>query len=97
MDISCKINVAEAERALTEKPMLSTSAERFLILNEIKDIRNYWVHKGYIEFLYGSQQGYQRRLENQYRELVKDCNRISPLAKQLEDIRIEMMIHYGRS
>lgn len=73
------------------------SRDDYALLNEIKDIRNYWVHKGYIEFLYGSQQGYQRRLENQYRELIKDCNRISPLAKQLEDIRIEMMIHYGRS
>lgn len=73
------------------------SCDDYALLNEIKDIRNYWVHKGYIEFLYGSQQGYQRRLENQYRELIKDCNRISPLAKQLEDIRIEMMIHYGRS
>ena len=73
------------------------SRDDYALLNEIKDIRNYWVHKGYIEFLYGSQQGYQGRLENQYRELIKDCNRISPLAKQLEDIRIEMMIHYGRS
>lgn len=29
-------NVAEAIRALTEKPMLATTAERFLILDEIK-------------------------------------------------------------
>ena len=29
-------NIAEAKRALTEKPLLSTSAERFLILNEYK-------------------------------------------------------------
>lgn len=32
-------NVREAVRALTEKPMLSTSAERFLILNELKSER----------------------------------------------------------
>ncbi|MBQ8849806.1 MAG: hypothetical protein IJ011_05710 [Clostridia bacterium] len=31
-----KINVVEAESALTEKPMLATASERFLILNEIK-------------------------------------------------------------
>lgn len=29
-------NVEEAERALTEKPLFATSAERFLILNELK-------------------------------------------------------------
>ena len=30
-------NIEEAKRALTEKPLLSTSAERFLILYELKD------------------------------------------------------------
>jgi formate C-acetyltransferase len=36
MDI--QINISEAKRALTEKPILSTSAERFLILDEIKSL-----------------------------------------------------------
>ena len=31
-----KLNIEEANRALVEKPMLATSAERLLILNEIK-------------------------------------------------------------
>ena len=31
-------NVAEAERALVEKPLLAASAERILILNEIKSL-----------------------------------------------------------
>lgn len=31
------VNIKEAERALTEKPLLSTASERFLILNEIKE------------------------------------------------------------
>ena len=30
-------NIREAEKALTEKPLLSTAVERFLILNEIKE------------------------------------------------------------
>ena len=29
-------NIEEARRALTEKPLLATSVERFLILNELK-------------------------------------------------------------
>ena len=35
--IDLNVNIAEAERALTEKPLRSTAAERFLILNEIKE------------------------------------------------------------
>lgn len=73
------------------------SRDDYVLLNDIKEIRNYWVHKGYIDFLYGSVEGYQGRLEKQYINLIKDCNRIIPLSKQLEDIRIEMMLHYGRS
>ena len=73
------------------------SREDYTLLNDIKRIRNYWVHKGYIDFLYGSNEGYQVRLDNQYKKLATDCNRIINLAKQLEDIRIEMMIHFGRS
>ena len=73
------------------------SRDDYVLLNDIKEIRNYWVHKGYIDFLYGSVEGYQGRLEKQYMNLIKDCNRIIPLSKQLEDIRIEMMLHYGRS
>ena len=73
------------------------SREDYTLLNDIKRIRNYWVHKGYIDFLYGSNEGYQARLDNQYKKLATDCNRIITLAKQLEDIRIEMMIHFGRS
>ena len=32
-----KQNIEEAERALTQKPLYATSAERFLILNEVKE------------------------------------------------------------
>lgn len=66
------------------------------LLNEIKDIRNYWVHKGYIDFLYGSIDGYQSRLNKQYQILLKDVGRLTRLAEQLENVRIEMMKHFGR-
>lgn len=72
------------------------SRDDYSLLNEIKDIRNYWVHKGYIDFLYGSIDGYQNRIEKQYNELSSVVNRLIPLAKQLEDVRIKMMKHYGR-
>lgn len=70
--------------------------EDYKFLNEIKNIRNYWVHKGYIDFIYGSEESYQNRISRQYQKLTADCNRLICLAGQLEDIRIEMMSHYGR-
>lgn len=66
------------------------------LLNKIKDIRNYWVHKGYIDFLYGSIDGYQSRLNKQYQILSKDVGRLTRLAEILEDVRIEMMKYFGR-
>lgn len=72
------------------------SREDYSLLNEIKDIRNYWVHKGYIDFMYGTVEGCQNRIAKQYQKLTGDCSRLISLAQQLENIRIEMMIHYGR-
>ena len=37
-------NVREARRALTEKPLLATTAERFLILDAIKSAHKEWSH-----------------------------------------------------
>lgn len=78
-----------------ESPYLSR--DDYTLLNEIKDIRNYWVHKGYIDFLYGTVDSYQRNIDKQYGKLSNDVNRLIPLATQLENVRIEMMKHYGRS
>lgn len=73
------------------------SRDDYTLLNEIKEIRNYWVHKGYIDFLYGTVDSYQRNIDKQYGKLSNDVNRLIPLATQLENVRIEMMKHYGRS
>lgn len=73
------------------------SRDDYTLLNEIKEIRNYWVHKGYIDFLYGTIDNYQKRINKQYKKLSNDVNRLIPLATQLENVRIEMMQHYGRA
>lgn len=73
------------------------SRDDYNLLNEIKEIRNYWVHKGYIDFLYGTIDDYQKRINKQYKKLSNDVNRLIPLATQLENVRIEMMQHYGRA
>lgn len=68
----------------------------YALLNEIKTIRNYWVHKGYIDFLYGTIEDYQNRMETQFQRLAVDCQKLIVLAQQLENIRIGMMKHFGR-
>ena len=73
------------------------SRDDYTLLNEIKEIRNYWVHKGYIDFLYGTIDDYQKRINKQYKKLSNDVNRLIPLATQHENVRIEMMQHYGRA
>lgn len=55
------------------------------------------MHKGYIDFLYGTIDDYQKRINKQYKKLSNDVNRLIPLATQLENVRIEMMQHYGRA
>lgn len=73
------------------------SRDDYNLLNEIKEIRNYWVHKGYIDFLYGTIDDYQKRINKQYKKLSNDVNRLIPLATQLENVRNEMMQHYGQA
>ena len=73
------------------------SRDDYTLLNEIKEIRNYWVHKGYIDFLYGTIDNYQKRINKQYKKLYNDVNRLIPLETLLENVRIEMMQHYGRA
>lgn len=51
------------------------SRDDYTLLNEIKEIRNYWVHKGYIDFLYGTIDDYQKRINKQYKKLSNDVNR----------------------
>lgn len=49
----CKENVLEAERALTEKPLLATTAERFLILDEIKSMHKELSHPRRFSWMLG--------------------------------------------
>ena len=77
------------------KPYLNQND--YKLLYKIKEIRNYWAHKGYIEVLYGSKEDYPKRLNDSLNRIVEDITRLDVLAEQLENIRIDMMKHYGRS
>lgn len=77
-----------------DKPFLSE--DDYDLLYEIKDIRNYWVHKGYVEFAYRHDSEWRVGLINQYNKLQSIYKRLSSLAEEIESVRLDMMKHYGR-
>lgn len=77
-----------------DKPFLS--ADDYDLLYEIKDIRNYCVHKCYVDFAYKHDNEWRVGLINQYNKLQSIYKRLSSLAAEIESVRLDMMKHYGR-
>lgn len=75
------------------KPYFSTSD--YQLLNEIKGIRNWLVHKSYTEFMYESGQ-YWDKLNRCYYKLIDFNNRLKQLSNNVEQIRLDLMKRYGR-
>ena len=72
------------------------SVRDYELLNEIKDIRNYWVHKGYASFIYLPPDKWQAGLEERYAQLQKEYKRLDLLSKEAQNIRLDVMKKYGR-
>ena len=72
------------------------SVSDYELLYEIKDIRNYWVHKGYASFIYLPQDKWQEGLEFQYSKLLKEYKRLDLLSKEAQNIRLDVMRKFGR-
>ena len=72
------------------------SVSDYELLHEIKDIRNYWVHKGYASFIYLPPEKWQEGLENQYFKLQKEYKRLELLSNEAQAIRLDVMKRYGR-
>ena len=77
-----------------EHPYLSRGD--YKLLNEIKDIRNWLVHKAYMEFLYLRDQQLDRAYQNNYRKLLKFHDRMTSLGDNVENVRVDIMKHFGR-
>ena len=58
----------------------------YKILREITDIRNHWAHQGYVDWIYTNS---KYTFSQKWDRLIKDYNRIEPLAKETERIRLE--------
>jgi len=71
------------------------SEEEYDTINEIREIRNYWCHQCYIDFIY-IENDYNRELAFQgiAKRLSYDENRTYALFKKTEEIRLAIMEKY---
>ncbi len=65
-----------------KKPYFSKSD--YQLLREITQIRNYWVHQGYLDYVYDLS-----KFTLQYQKLYSDNQRLAGLHKTTQDIRLE--------
>lgn len=75
------------------KPHLSV--KDYDLLYKIRDIRNYWVHQAYTDFVYLSG-AYDNELGRSYRRLQNNHNRLSKLSSNVERVRLDVLKKFGR-
>ena len=66
------------------------SEKDYNLLKEIKNIRNWLVHKSYIDFMYDTGETWNTNLDKCYGRLLNFNRRISALGDQLENYRINL-------
>lgn len=72
------------------------SQSDYALLKDIKNVRNWLVHKAYMEFMYSDSQSWQRNYDVCYKKLAEFSMRIKHLSDQVEQIRIDVLKKYGR-
>ena len=68
----------------------------YKLLKEIKDIRNWLVHKAYMDFMYESDERWSDSLNKSYERLSTFHRRMIALSNQVENVRFEIMRRFGR-
>ena len=66
------------------------------LMFEIKNIRNYWVHKGYASFVYLPSDKWQEGLEIQYNKISDLAEKLERFSKETEEVRLDVMRKFGR-
>ena len=77
-----------------DKPYLSK--EDYKLLKQIKNVRNWLVHKAYMDFMYQRQEEWADALDKSYAKLLDFNKRIKGLSGQVEQIRIDLLKKYKR-
>ena len=73
------------------------SRDDYKLLGEIKDVRNWLVHKSYMEFLYLRDQAWERAYRKNYQKLVNFHSRMISLGDNVENVRVNIMKRFGRT
>ena len=73
------------------------SRDDYKLLGEIKDVRNWLVHKSYMEFLYLRDQAWERAYRKNYQKLVNFHSRMISLGDNVENVRVNIMKRFGRA
>ena len=72
------------------------SSNDYALLKDIKNVRNWLVHKVYMEFMYSEGENWNKNLDFCFRKLTDFNARIKNLSNQVEQIRIDVLKKYGR-
>ena len=79
-----------------ENPEQYFSKNDYRLLKSIKNVRNWLAHQTYVDFIYSQGESAEEDLNQSYNKLL-DFNRdITELGEQVEKIRLDVLIRYGR-
>lgn len=68
----------------------------YKLLREINHIRNWLVHRAYMDFMYEKGEGWQQRLNESYEKLLRFSTRMKTLGDEVERVRLDVMKKFGR-
>ena len=72
------------------------SASDYKLLNEIRSVRNWLVHKAYSDFMYEDGGMWERSLNKSYAKLRDFNARMNALGDEVERVRSDVLKRYGR-
>lgn len=72
------------------------SSGDYELLDQIRDIRNHWVHKAYVKFVYLSGSNYEKYFLKELRRLENDHNRLAKLSDIIEKVRLDVLKKFKR-
>ena len=68
--------------------------EDYALLKQITNIRNYWVHNAYVDFVY--EKSNEKAFNKVSKRLENDHNRLEKIHKSVEKVRLDVLKDYGR-
>ncbi len=68
----------------------------YTLLKEILTVRNWLVHRSYMDFMYEKGEDFEQKLNASYRKLVDFNRKIMILSDQVENVRIDILKRFGR-